>query len=127
MHLVKRKIYLAGPMSGLPDFNYPAFHAAAAKLRALGHEVLNPAENPVPPCGTWQGYMRLALAQLVQCECIVLLPGWSDSRGALVERELAQTLGMDLSYFAEECEPLQAVDVRCREILRVTATDWSAA
>ena len=43
------RVYIAGPMTGLPDFNYPAFNAAAAKLRALGLEVLNPAENPPPP------------------------------------------------------------------------------
>ena len=55
------RVYIAGPMTGLPDFNYPAFNAAAAKLRALGLEVLNPAENPPPPCGTWTGYMRMAL------------------------------------------------------------------
>jgi hypothetical protein len=93
---VKRTIYLAGPMSGLPEFNYPAFYEAATKLRAMGHTVLNPAENPVPACGTWQGYMRLSLAQLVQCECIVLLPGWADSRGALIERKLAQVLAMEV-------------------------------
>ena len=58
-------IYIAGPMTGLPECNYPAFHEAARRLRLLGYEVLNPAENPVPACGTWQGYMRLALAQLV--------------------------------------------------------------
>jgi hypothetical protein len=88
------KIYLAGPMTGLPDFNYPAFHAMAAHLRAAGYEVFSPAENPFPPCGTWGGYMRMALAQLVQCECIALLPGWTESKGALIERKLAQVLGM---------------------------------
>ncbi len=96
---MKKTIYLAGPMSGLPEFNYPAFNEAAALLRAKGHTVLNPAENPVPACGTWQGYMRLALAQLVQCECIVLLPGWSESKGALIERKLAQVLWMDVFLF----------------------------
>ena len=95
------RIYLAGPMTGLPDYNYPAFHAEAARLRALGHEVLNPAENPTPPCGTWQAYMRLALAQLVQCECIALLPGWVDSKGALIERKLAQVLAMDVVMAAD--------------------------
>ena len=90
------RIYIAGPMTGLPEFNYPAFNAAAARLRALGYEVLNPAENPVPPCGTWQGYMRMALTQLVQCQCVALLPGWADSRGALIERKLAQVLQMEV-------------------------------
>ena len=96
---MKKTIYVAGPMTGLPEFNYPAFNEAAATLRAQGHTVLNPAENPVPACGTWQGYMRLALAQLVQCECIVLLPGWFDSRGALIERKLAAVLDMDVLVF----------------------------
>lgn len=41
-----KRIYIAGPMSGLPEFNYPAFNRAAAVLRAQGHHVENPAENP---------------------------------------------------------------------------------
>ena len=87
-------IYLSGPMSGLPDYNYPAFHAAAAKLRALGYVVENPAENPEPPCKSWEGYMRLALAQLVRCEVTVRLPGWQSSRGAVIESSLSRILGM---------------------------------
>lgn len=95
------RIYIAGPMTGLPDNNYPAFDKAAARLRALGHEVLNPAENPVPACGTWAGYMRMALAQLVQCECVVLLPDWSESKGALAERYVAGLLEMDVVHFCD--------------------------
>ncbi|MDQ0735314.1 DUF4406 domain-containing protein [Arthrobacter agilis] len=88
-------LYLAGPMSGLPDFNYPAFHEAAAKLRAAGYTVLNPAENPKPEPETWQGYMRLAIAQLIQADGIALLPGWEVSRGAMVEYTLAVDLELD--------------------------------
>jgi len=95
------KIYIAGPMTGLKDFNYPAFNAEAARLRALGHEVLNPAENPAPPCGSWAGYMRLALRQLIECECVVLLPGWIESKGAMIERNLAQALGMAIVVASE--------------------------
>ena len=88
------RIYLAGPMSGLPELNYPAFHAKAAELRAAGHHVENPAENPAPPCGSWQGYMRMAIAQLVTCDAIHLLPGWEKSRGARVEFNLANELSL---------------------------------
>lgn len=127
------RIYIAGPMTGLPDFNYPAFNAAAATLRAKGHEVMNPAENPVPACGTWRGYMRMALAQLVQCECIVLLPGWSDSRGALIERWLAQVLQMDVAHFSEFPVLVQLPLMTEVEFMLIcppclpVAPDWSAA
>jgi hypothetical protein len=83
-------------MTGLPEFNYPAFNAAAAQLRAAGFHVENPAENPVPECKSWQGYMRLAVIQLATCDRIVTLPGWQDSRGARVEVDLGIALGMDV-------------------------------
>lgn len=90
------KVYLSGPMSGLPEFNYPAFNAAAAQLRAAGFHVENPAENPIPDSPTWEGYMRLAVAQLATCDRIVTLPGWQASRGARVEVDLGVVLGMDV-------------------------------
>ena len=89
-----RRIYVAGPMSGLPEYNYPAFHEAAARLRAAGYHVENPADNPPPPCGTWEGWLRLAIAQVVTCDEIALLPGWEQSKGAVLEFTLARQLSM---------------------------------
>ena len=96
-----KRIYLAGPMSGLPELNYPAFHTEAARLRAMGYEVANPADNPEPPCKSWAGYMRMAIAQLVTCDAIALLPGSGMSRGAVTELGLAHKLGMRIIYAAE--------------------------
>lgn len=90
------RIYIAGPMSGLPESNYPAFHAKAAELRAAGFHVENPAENPAPHCSSWLGYMRMAVKQLSSCDAVVLLPGWSQSRGACVEHQLAVGLGLEI-------------------------------
>lgn len=98
-----KRIYIAGPMTGLPDFNYPAFRAEAARLRGLGHHVENPADNPAPACGSWQGYMRLAIAQLVTCDTVFLLPGYTASRGAMLEAHIALSLGM--GFMGEDHEP----------------------
>ena len=88
------KIYIAGPMTGLPDYNYPAFNEAAAALKAAGFEVCNPATNPAPPCGSWEGYMRLAIAQLVTCDGVALLPDWAVSKGAKIEAKLGHDLSL---------------------------------
>lgn len=89
-------IYVAGPMTGLPDFNYPAFYAAAAKLRAAGYDVENPAENKVEGTASWLAYMRMSLVQIARVDGIALLPGWQDSRGARIEAKLAEDLGLRL-------------------------------
>ena len=91
-----KRIYIAGPMTGLPEFNYPAFNAEAARIRALGYHVENPAENPAPECGTWQGYMRAALRQMLTCDTVVMLKGWGKSKGAAIEYNLAKSLGLEI-------------------------------
>jgi hypothetical protein len=89
-------------MTGLPDCNYPAFNAVAARLRGNGAAVENPAENPAPPGGAWLDWMRIAIPQLVECEGVLMLPGWNHSRGARVELQLALGLGLDVSFIAPQ-------------------------
>lgn len=91
------KIYIAGPMTGLPGFNYAAFNEAEVKLRDSGHEVANPASNPAPEGGDWRDYMRLALRQMVTCDAVALLPDWQSSRGAKIEVGLAIDLDMPVA------------------------------
>lgn len=93
-----KRVYISGPMTGLPDFNYPAFKAAAELLRAKGIEVENPAENPIPDCGSWAGYMRFALVQICRCDAVFMLPGWEKSKGARLELHVAQQLGLQVLY-----------------------------
>ncbi len=89
-----KRIYIAGPMTGYPDCNFAAFHAAAERLARAGWKVFNPAENfggrkDLPR----EAYLRLDLAMLAQCDAIAMLPGWEDSRGAKLEYLVAQELG----------------------------------
>ena len=87
--------YVAGPMTGIPEHNYPAFRAAAAELRARGWSVVNPAEND-PPCPdpTWDDWMRISLDQVRAASLLALLPGWERSEGARLEVETARRLGI---------------------------------
>lgn len=105
-------VYLAGPMSGIPHFNYPAFNAAAAHLRRAGHHVFNPAEHDTATHGKdisnpdgceetakkEHGFCRRKalkadLAWICDnAEAIALLPGWEKSTGACAERALAVAL-----------------------------------
>ena len=86
--------YIAGPMSSMPDLNFPAFHARAAELRAAGFEVENPAEINADPTAGWEACMRQDIARLVLCDAILLLPGWQQSRGARLEHTIAVELGL---------------------------------
>ena len=80
------RLYLAGPMTGLPDYNYPAFFAAADILRQAGYTLLNPADIGLHPTWTWDDYMRVGLATLThQADAVAVLPGWEHSRGARIE------------------------------------------
>lgn len=92
------RTYIAGPMTGLPDFNHPAFNAAAAALRAQGRTVINPADHGVVTGAAWADYVRADLALLAGCETIYLLPGWSRSRGAMLEHHVARALGMPIDF-----------------------------
>lgn len=108
------RLYLAGPMTGLPAFNFPAFDKAAAKLRGLGHEVCNPAEHDRemhgdkieasatgdPADASAVGFsLRDALAFDLDwiarnAEGVAVLDGWEASKGARAEVALAHALGL---------------------------------
>lgn len=104
--------YLAGPMSGYPEMNAPAFRAAAASLRALGFTVVSPLElgeahfGHDPEATTPEEYLRLDLRELAtRCTQIALLPGWMGSIGANVEVAVAIALGFAF-FDAESGAPM---------------------
>lgn len=93
--------YIAGPMTGYPAFNYPEFAYVAQVLRSWGVDVVNPAELDGGSSGKpWDWYMRRALKALADCDEILMLKGWEASRGARLERHVAEQLGMTVSEWA---------------------------
>jgi hypothetical protein len=89
---VTARLYVAGPMTGLPEFNRPAFFAAEASLRVVGYGVLNPARREPVEGKAWEDYLRDGLTDLLVCTGVALLPGWMDSRGARLEVSTAWAL-----------------------------------
>jgi hypothetical protein len=87
--------YISGPMTGLPEYNYPAFTAASQELRKKGYAVLNPASN-------FEGdttfdhtvYMRHDMSHVLQADKVYVLPGWRNSKGARAEVHVAQLIGI---------------------------------
>ncbi|VVN88497.1 hypothetical protein PS718_01690 [Pseudomonas fluorescens] len=89
-----KHLYLAGPMTGFEDFNFPAFNKMAAELRARGYVVENPAEHGVVDGADWADYMAYDLTRLGLCGQVAVLPGWENSKGARLEVHIARELGM---------------------------------
>ena len=114
---MKPKIYIAGPMRGWPNFNYPTFHFYAARAREAGFAVVNPAEigaqfgTPEEINGNHALLAAVVAAELHAldtCNAICLLPGWEKSEGARRELARALQLGLPITVFCEHCSPTTA-------------------
>lgn len=90
------RVYVSGPMSGMPEFNFPAFNATATMLRAQGYDVVNPVDINPDSNTSWETCLRRDLAAMLDCDAICMLPGWEKSRGATLERHLADKLGFKI-------------------------------
>lgn len=108
-------LYLSGPMTGLPEHNYPAFTDAAAALREAGHDVLNPAETAGGVTHLERStYLSVDVGYVQAAEGIVLLPGWTESKGAKLEVVLADSFDKPIFLYdptAKDClGPMVRID-----------------
>ena len=105
-------VYLAGPMRGLPNANYPAFDSARDRLTSLGWEVISPADldrqagvQPDAEGHIPNSLLREAMARdvpkLCMADAIYLMPGWRNSEGAFAEYNLASTLRIRVMHSEE--------------------------
>lgn len=113
------KVYLAGPMSGYPEHNFPAFHSAAADLRSRGIDVVSPAEcEGEQESKSWADWMRRDLQLISEVDAIACLPGWEKSKGARLETHIACELGMPLfcAITGADLQPLRSLDQLLSEV-----------
>ena len=119
----EKQTYLAGPMTGHPQFNYPLFLRVAEELREKGWDIHNPVEMDDPEVreaamqsedGKLDEDSRIAghsWGQILgkdieflsdRCDSIVLLPGWALSRGARLEAYCAVNNGFRVYQYSEK-------------------------
>ena len=94
---MSKKVYISGPISGHDHAERKeAFASAAKRFRRQGYYVVNPMEIQLPKDASWSDYMRADIRALMDCDIIYMLSGWETSRGANIERNLAEELGMQV-------------------------------
>ena len=129
-----KKLYLAGPMTGIAQFNFPAFEAATKDLRARGYEIISPHEqdSPAVQAAAWAsldgrldngavagetwGQILGRDVQIVadQVEGIAFLPNWHKSRGARLEAFVGLLCGRSFFEYAANMQERDAAWVRER-------------
>ena len=111
------RIYIAGKMTGIYEFNFPAFYKAETELEKAGHFTINPARHDeengldvtgmsgheTPPNFDLKKTLLWDLKQVANADAIYLLDGWETSKGANAELALAKALGKEILY---EFQPL---------------------
>lgn len=93
------KVYISGLISGIPiEKAREKFERAAQIILAGGAEPVNPLENGLPETAPWELHMAIDIVLLMGCETIYLLPDWEHSRGATLEKNIAELTGKKLIY-----------------------------
>lgn len=133
------KLYLAGPMSNIPAFNFPAFDRACERLRAANLEIVSPHEHDTPATqkaarasvdgkslgGGAESWAECLARDVVLigdvCDGIIFLPDWNKSRGAKLEAFTGLLTGKKFAVYVDHdgAEPVEWIEADAvREVLR---------
>ena len=95
------RVFVSGPMTGLSDYNLPAFEKATAQLDEAGYIGVNPGSRGVIPGYTHAEYMRDSIRLLLDCDGVAVLEGWTKSRGAVLEVGIAEGIGIRVMHLED--------------------------
>ena len=101
---MQKTIYISGKITGTDDYEN-RFAIAEKKLKSDGYEVLNPVRTGkrlerylAPEVPTWIQYMKQAITSMMKADCIYMLKGYRESKGARLELFLAKVLQYEIIY-----------------------------
>ena len=87
------RLYVIGPVTGMPDDNREAFVGAVRDLWNAGYKADFPHLH-VPSDAEWHDAMKISVAHMMQADGVAMLDGWRDSKGARLEYRIARELDM---------------------------------
>lgn len=110
---MKPKIYIAGKITGDPDYK-AKFEAAAKDYEAKGYVVLNPALLPV---GMQKAdYMRVCFAMIDTADVVAFLPGYRLSVGAQLELQYCFYIDKAVRLPDNDTEGRSVISMSLREM-----------
>ncbi len=99
------QFYLAGRMTGLPDYNFQAFNDACSFLRNVmkldiksPHEIDHGETPETRGSLPYTAYIKAGLKLLLECDAIILMSGWELSQGCLTELVVARAAGLQVFF-----------------------------
>ena len=109
MNVKGKRLYIAGPMGGQESWGFPNFERAYLFLEACGATAVAPhridqavwgfnGKGELPERMVRGDVLLIDLAILRTCDAIYMLAGWSKSAGAILERQWANNLGLEVLY-----------------------------
>lgn len=122
------KFYISGPITGMEDGNKQIFDKSANKLREIGYDTLNPWDlDLIDKQSNWKNNLRRDIKYLVDCDAVLLLPGWELSPGAELEVTIAYYLGMGFYRWKGGSLVNMQITIDQDIIPLVSSTLWEAA
>jgi hypothetical protein len=92
-------VYISGAITGI-DYNEAKanFQAAEELLTGIGMVPVNPTKNGLDPLAPWKKHMVRDIEMLMECDAILMLSNWNDSKGARIEKYIADEIGLITMY-----------------------------
>lgn len=94
----KQKCYISGKITGIEKEAFDKFEEVEIRLSLMGYEVVNPMKLPHDHDKDWHSFMSECIMAMTDCNVIYMLKGWHDSKGSIIEHEIAVSIGLDVKY-----------------------------
>jgi hypothetical protein len=92
-----KKCYISGAITDSKGYK-EKFAKAEKEVKAMGMIPVNPVVLPHKHDMSWQSYMKEAIKAMLECDCVYMLRDCIQSKGAMIEFDLAKHLYMEIHY-----------------------------